>query len=152
MPKKANAPRIILDTNVWSRLAEAEAGPALRSAAHSANVRIVAAPSVLYELIRIPVLESRRRALQLVTETYWDRLMPEAYLEAEELIAAIVTHHPEWLVKVPQLHEHRRLVYDWSRRNTPSRRRLRSPNKAGGLGAGPAWRSDRPGASQSARG
>jgi hypothetical protein len=131
MSEKALTPRVILDTNVWSRVAEADAGAALRSAAHQAKVRVVAAPSVLYELVRIPVLESRRRALRLVTETYWDRLMPEAYLEAEELIAAIGRHHPEWLVKAPQLHEHGRLAYDWSRRNRPSKRRLRSPNKAG---------------------
>lgn len=131
MPEKAYARSIILDTNVWSRLAEANAGAALRSAAHKANVRVLAAPSVLYELARIPVLASRRRALRLVTETHWQRLMPEAYLEAEELITAITTHHPEWLLESPELHEHRRLVHDWSRRNAPSKRRLRTPNKAG---------------------
>jgi len=88
-------------------------------------------PSVLFELARIPVMETRTRALRLVTEPHWKRLMPEAFLESEEIISSISRHHPEWLLAKPLADRHRQLAYDWSRCNTPSKRKLRTVRKAG---------------------
>jgi hypothetical protein len=123
--------RVLLDTNVWSRVSSARAGTQLRVAATRAGAEIIAAPSALYELTRMPDATSRRRALRLVTETWLTRLMPEAYLEAAEIVSAIRRHRPQWLVEHPQLGEFGQLEYDWRRRNTPATRRLRSHRKAG---------------------
>lgn len=132
MARHATTPlRVILDTNVWSRLAEADAGLDLRLAARAAGARIVAAPSVLYELARMPDPASRSSAVRLITEPCWHRLMPEAYLEAEEIISLVGRYRPHWIIERPALLERRRLSYDWSRRNQPAKRRLRSPSKAG---------------------
>jgi hypothetical protein len=122
---------IILDTNIWSRVAEADAGARLRAVAYQAGLSIVAVPSVLYELAEMPVAASRARALKLVTESWWKRLMPEAYLEGMELIDALRLHRPGWIVERPELREFKRLEYDWSRKNAPAKRRERTANKAG---------------------
>ena len=123
--------RVLLDTNIWSAVSRADAGLQLRVAAHSNGLEILAAPSVLYELTRMPDALSRRRALTLITETQWSRLMPDAFLEMEEVVQAIRLHRPEWLRNPAELSEYERLKYDWSRRNTPAKRRLRTPRKAG---------------------
>lgn len=88
-------------------------------------------PSVLYELAETPVAASRARALKLVTETWWKRVMPEAYVESLELVEAIRLHRPEWIIQNPDLREFKRLEYDWARRNPPAKRRERTVNKAG---------------------
>lgn len=122
---------IILDTNIWSRLNDVDAGKKLRSVAHCSGLSVVAVPSVLYELASIPMADKRERALRLVTEMHWQRLMPEAYLESMEIVEAIRKHRPEWLHLDPDLREFKKLEYDWSRRNAPAKRRLRSEKKAG---------------------
>jgi hypothetical protein len=122
---------IILDTNIWSRVAEADAGARLRAVAYQAGLSVVAVPSVLYELANMPVAASRARALRLVTEPWWKRLMPEAYLEGMEMVDALRLHRPGWMVERPDLREFKRLEYDWRRKNTPAKRRERTVNKAG---------------------
>lgn len=123
--------RVLLDTNIWSAVSRTDAGLQLRIAARSSDLEILAAPSVLYELARMPEPRSRRRALTLITETHWSRLMPEAFLEMGEVVQAIRNHRPEWLRQPADLTDYRRLEYDWSRRNKPAKRRLRTPRKAG---------------------
>lgn len=122
---------IILDTNIWSRIKDAGAGAELRTIAHRSKLSVIAVPSVLYELAAIPAADSRAKALRLVTEMRWKRLMPEAYLESMELVEALRLHRPEWILKDPDLQVFKRLEYDWARTNRPAKRRIRSVNKAG---------------------
>lgn len=108
-----------------------DAGGQLRAVSHKSGLSVIAVPSALYELAEMPVAASRARALKLVTEPWWKRLMPEAYLESMEVVDALRLHRPGWIVERPDLREFKRLEYDWARKNTPAKRRERTANKAG---------------------
>lgn len=107
--------RVLLDSNVWRYVADQNAGPDLirRSAEH--KVEIVVVPALVFEAWQFRDDQRRRKILGLLADKNWRRLMPECYLEAEE-IKAIVHHlRPEWLVKNPNLTEVNRQRWDWER-------------------------------------
>jgi predicted nucleic acid-binding protein len=53
-PMPGKRQRWLLDTNVWSGIADTNLGPDLVKAAKQKRIEILAAPSVLYELLRTP--------------------------------------------------------------------------------------------------
>jgi hypothetical protein len=81
--------RILLDTNVWNYLAEFSSAAAIRRNAKVGAAKVVVAPSTLYEALRFNHPEVRARRAELITDTAWTRLMPEAYSEAHELLNEI---------------------------------------------------------------
>lgn len=108
--------KVILDTNVWRQLADADASAALLRVVRKKRIRVLVAPSVAYESLRIPTDNTRRRVMELITNPSWWRLMPEAYSECQELLQEIRRLRPEWLRKHPNFAEIRRLRYDWLRK------------------------------------
>ncbi len=113
---KKKKTRILLDTNVWSYIADQEAVSAVAQAARARSVEIVVTPSLVDELRRISDTTLRRKALQTITHPAWTRLMPEIYDECLELKAEIKRLRPEWVIASPKLTEVNRLRYDWIRR------------------------------------
>ncbi|MGS1011171.1 type II toxin-antitoxin system VapC family toxin [Achromobacter anxifer] len=109
--------RILLDTNIWSYVAELNMGDALSRAARIASAEILAAPTVVQELKQISNVGKRRAALTLVTRLDWKRLMPEAYSECMELKAEIRRLRPHWCILNPSLIEVHRLRYDWIKKS-----------------------------------
>src|SRR5947208_1853907 len=105
--------RVLLDTNVWRYISDADGTASLLAQTRKSGVRILVAPSVAYESLRIPNDETRRRVMEVLTHKAWRRLMPEAYSECQELLQEIRRRRPEWLRNEPRMTDLRRLRYDW---------------------------------------
>ena len=108
--------RFFLDTNIWSYIANEDAGCELAAVARAADVEIVVSPAVVDEVQQLPVPEARRKVLQLLTKKDWKRLMPEVFSECAELKSEIIKLRPEWVIAEPNLREFNRVRYDWVRR------------------------------------
>ncbi|MGR6616711.1 hypothetical protein ACU6QK_10765 [Pseudomonas rhodesiae] len=108
--------RFFLDTNIWSYIANEDAGDELATHARAAGVEIVVSPAVVDEVQQLPVPEARRKVIQLLTKKDWKRLMPEVFSECAELKAEIIKLRPEWVIAEPNMREFNRVRYDWIRR------------------------------------
>jgi glycosyltransferase involved in cell wall biosynthesis len=75
---------VLPDTNIWRYLVDADVIEAIRMAARSADVDIVACPAVVYECLRMFDVDLRRRLAKALTRGAWLRPMPEAFVEACE--------------------------------------------------------------------
>lgn len=109
--------RFFLDTNIWSYIANEDAGNELAMRARAAGVEIVVSPAVVDEVQEMSEPVGRRRLIQLLTKKDWKRLMPEVFSECAEIKAEIMRLRPEWAIAEPKMAEFNRLRYDWVRRN-----------------------------------
>ena len=79
--------------------------PGLRTADKSAvrnwSHRVQIAPAVVYEALRLRDVPLRNRLVALMTNRRFERLMPEAYNEAMEILAEIRRLRPDWLAPIP---------------------------------------------------
>jgi hypothetical protein len=107
--------RILLDTNVWRALADANAGQRLSSAAERRGLAIAVAPSVVYETLRLEDVALGNRILRIQTSRRWARLMPEAFSECAEILTEVRRLHPTWLAPAPDLSGYERHLRDWTR-------------------------------------
>ena len=87
---------------------------AVRKVARRNGVDIVASPAVVYELLRTPNPEYRKRDLKVVTLSSWLRPMSELFQLAEELRSEITRLHPEWLRNPPDLANWHAQRADWT--------------------------------------
>ena len=88
-PDRVRPQRWLIDTNLWSSVADAGLGSDLAKAAKRKRIEILAAPSVLYELLRTPNESVRKRFVDVITLPHWKRLMPETFSETREILAEI---------------------------------------------------------------
>jgi hypothetical protein len=108
--------RILLDSNIWRYLVDADAIRLLREATNrEKRTSIVISPAVLYEAAHNEDGVIRRKLLSAMTQRWWKRLMPEAFSEAEELKAEIRRLKPEWLRHRPDMNRFKRFRQDWCR-------------------------------------
>jgi hypothetical protein len=105
---------VLLDTNLWGYLVDVGAAQELRKASKRSNVEIVACPAVAYELLRDGDPDRRRAKARAITLSAWVRSMPEVYQESMEVLAAIRSHHPEWLSVGTDLSRFYKLKADWA--------------------------------------
>lgn len=108
--------RVLIDTNLWSEVANQRAGDELAYAARAGKKQLLVAPTVIEELRGRPLPEARKASLQVATRCEWKRLMPDAYNESQELKAEILRLRPQWVRQSPSLKEVHRLRYDWVKR------------------------------------
>lgn len=83
--------------------------------ARSKGHRIVIAPAILYEALRVSDPRLRTALAELMTRAEWKRLLPEAYHEAKELNGEARRLRPGWVMDPGDDSLFRRLHYDWSR-------------------------------------
>ena len=107
--------RILLDSNVWRYFVDAKAIGALSSAVRRSRHSIAIAPAVLYEALRTGNPVIRAALVDAMTLPHWQRLMPEAFSESEEIRAEIRRLHPDWLRPQPDHTLYKALRYDWMR-------------------------------------
>ena len=123
--------RFFLDTNIWSYIANEDAGSELAMRARAAGVEIVVSSAVVDEVQQLPVPDARRKVIRLLTENDWKRLMPEVFSECAEVKAEIIRLRPEWVIAKPNMREFNRVRYDWVRRTggfwDRARREIDSP-------------------------
>jgi len=115
MKRPAPGGTVLLDTNVWSYLAEHGAVDDLYLASRRGGAKIAVAPTVVEELKRTSDAARRLEAIEAVTRSCWTRLMPDAYSECAEVKAEIRRLRPAWVIKQPNLKEVNRLRYDWTK-------------------------------------
>ena len=109
--------KILLDSNVWRYVANQNAGAALEECALRSYVQLVVAPALVFEARGLRDDPVRKEILKLLAQPAWTRLMPEAFLEAQEIKTAIRRLRPEWLIPNPDLTEVNALELDWRRNN-----------------------------------
>jgi hypothetical protein len=108
-----NAPAVLLDTNVWNYVVDAEGVEPLRKTAKAHDVSILACPAVAYECLRVPDPEKRKRRAKALAREDWRRMMPEAFSEAEDFRREVRRLRPRWLVESPDLRWWSRNRADW---------------------------------------
>ena len=105
----------LLDTNVWRYVADDGAWPELLRIVHAGRVRVLVAPSVIYEALRTGNPVVRRQLTWVMSLSSWRRLMPEAFSESQELLSEIRRLRPGWLRPAPDKDMLVRQRYDWTR-------------------------------------
>jgi hypothetical protein len=116
-PDRVRPERWLIDTNLWSSVADASLGSDLVMAAKRKHIEILAAPSVLYELLRTPNESVRKRFVGVITLPHWKRLMPETFSETKEILAEVRRLRPHWLRTTPNRGKYMRIFHDWRSRN-----------------------------------
>ncbi len=91
--------RVILDTNVWAYIADADESDALEQLEERLAVRIVVPPSLLLEALRTPDAEIRHRIVHAMTRRGAERVHPstEARQQVDEFVAEIRRLRPRWM-------------------------------------------------------
>jgi hypothetical protein len=113
----SNRVKVMLDTNVWRYLIDADSVMALSRACIASGVQIVVAPALVDEVRAFKDDMLRKRILKAISWQRWSRLMPDIYLECLEVLSEIRRCRPEWCIHAPKLTEFNRLKYDWGRRS-----------------------------------
>lgn len=93
--------RVLLDTNIWAYVADDDAAAVLRQLARDHDLEVLISPAVVFEQLRMRDEERRKQHLDITTRRWWTRLMPEAFVECEELVAALGKHRPGWILNPP---------------------------------------------------
>lgn len=106
---------ILLDSNVWRYIVDANATAKVLQAALKSSHRIAIAPAVVYEALRTENPAIRHALVSAMTLSHWKRLMPEAYSEAYELKVELQRLRSPWLRHPKDLTLYKRLRHDWIR-------------------------------------
>jgi len=107
--------RLLLDTNIWRYLVDNDYQDSLYKATRKQGMKVVVAPSVVIETLRINDSALRKKIVEVQTRDCWDRLMPDAYLQCEDVKREIIRLHPEWALKDKNTTLFNNLRYDWIR-------------------------------------
>lgn len=107
--------RILLDTNIWRYIIDAGLENKLFPSINGSNIKICIAPSIVIETLRMSDISTRRKIIEFQTRECWDRLMPDAFLECEDVKREMMRFHPEWELKTKNINLFRKLRYDWVR-------------------------------------
>lgn len=107
--------KVLLDTNVWRYLADSGRQSMLNSVSKRGGFQIAICPAIVNETLRIGDARLRRKVVELQTRRCWHRLMPDSYLEFEDIKSEIRRTHPEWILTSPDHSAFRKLSYNWSR-------------------------------------
>ena len=118
--------RLMLDTNIWSRLAEQGQQYQFNKLVRNKQIDVVMPPATLLEVLRTHDRQLRRAVTKLVCRKVWRHLRTEAQAEAAELVAEIRRLRPAWILDQPDLdaitgHERfwLRTIYDLASADAP---------------------------------
>jgi hypothetical protein len=107
--------KVLLDTNVWRYLVDSESQDNLYRIAQRSKVKVTVCPGVVIETLRMEKSALRKKIIETLTRGCWERLMPDAFLECEDVRREMVRTHPEWELDAKDVTRYRRLRYDWVR-------------------------------------
>lgn len=105
--------KVFLDTNLWRYIADTDAFNTLEKISSDSGIELVVAPALVNEVRQFRDDNLRKKILKMIASPSMVRLMPEAYLEAEEIKAVIEKYRKEWLVQDPDRSEVDLLIEDW---------------------------------------
>jgi len=95
--------KVLLDSNVWRYLVDQNASAALEKCVTESDIEIVVTPSLVFETFEQLNEPVRKSILKLQALPSWTRLMPDTFLEMEEIKASIRRYRPELIVNNPDL-------------------------------------------------
>lgn len=107
--------RLLLDTNIWRYLVDNNYQDDLYTVARKQGVTIVIVPGVVIETLRMSNSALRKKIVEVQTRSCWERLMPDAYLQCEDVKREMIQLHPEWALKNKNTTLYKNLRYDWIR-------------------------------------
>jgi hypothetical protein len=107
--------RVLFDTNVWRYMVDAGFESRLFQVTRRSNLSISIAPAIIIETLRMSDVSRRRKIIELQTRDCWNRLMPDAFLQCEDVKREMIRIHPEWALKTKNINLFRKLRYDWIR-------------------------------------
>jgi hypothetical protein len=93
--------RLIIDTNIWSRLADHHQQYPFARLVREKGLEVVVPPATLLEVMWTPDRAARKAAVRLVCRDTWRRLKTEAESEANDLVGEINRLRPKWLRTQP---------------------------------------------------
>lgn len=107
--------RVLFDTNVWRYVVDAGFENRLFQVTRRSNLSINIAPAIIVETLRMSDVQKLRKIIELQTRGCWNRLMPDAFLQCEDVKREMMRTHPEWALKSKNINLFRKLRYDWTR-------------------------------------
>jgi hypothetical protein len=90
-----------LDTNLWSSIGDEMARKAFDDFLRSRSLDVVVPPSILVEVINLPVPEARQRIIEALARGPRQRLATEAQSECAEVVSEARRLRPRWLRSMP---------------------------------------------------
>ena len=111
----SEAMRVVLDTNVWSWLADLDLGSTMAELEEATGINLVVPPSVLLEVLRTPNERAREQIVQVLTQRTRSHPPPEAYFESEELVAEVRRCRAGWLRARPMTDRLPPLLNFWTK-------------------------------------
>lgn len=108
--------RVVLDTNLWSYVADADASSHLENLFRAAQITVVMPPSTLVEVVRTPPAEPRNRIIAALMAGQRQRLPSEAQSECAEFVNEIRRCRPRWLRRFPDTARVASLEGFWTKR------------------------------------
>jgi len=88
--------KLLLDTNIWSYVADSDSQSELLRATRKGRTEFLIAPGSVTEARSLREASVRKKLLGVMTNRAWKRLMPDTFLEAEEIKVALLSARPQW--------------------------------------------------------
>lgn len=111
--RRRNKPRVLLDSNVWRYVHDAQAEGRLIQLARDGTYDVLISPAVVYEALRLKNVPMRNALVRLMAHKAFKRLMPEAYSESMEFLVEVERVRPNWFRPAPELTAFKRQRNDW---------------------------------------
>lgn len=110
--------KVLLDTNVWTYIGERRERESFEALEDQLGLTVVIPPSILLEALQTPIASVRTLVIDALTSRGSTRvhLLPEARLEADEVVLEAQRCRREWCVRFPPPNRVRRLEAFWTRR------------------------------------
>ena len=108
--------RVAMDTNLWSSIRGEETEKSFEALINSRGLRVIVPPSVLVEVVRIPVAEARQQVIHALATGRRDRLPTEAESESLEVVSEVKRIRPQWMRTIPNTGRTWSLIIFWTKK------------------------------------
>jgi len=108
--------RIILDTNLWSSIGDERVEKSFNTLAKSRGLQVLVPPSILIEVMRLPVAEARDQIIRALATGPRHRLPTEAQSESSEVVSEIRRVRSHWMRSMPDTSRVWALNNFWTKR------------------------------------
>lgn len=88
--------KLLLDTNIWSYISKHDLQSELLRVMRKGHAQFMIAPYSVTEARDTRDANERKKLLTTMTNKSWKRLMPDTFLEAEEIKTALLSARPQW--------------------------------------------------------
>ena len=104
---------LLLDTNAWSYVAQEEALPELLRVSVKRKIRLLIAPASVTEARAVKDPSRRKAVLAVMTDPRLTRLMPETFLESQDIKETLLAARPAWANPKPDASDFLRNRHYW---------------------------------------